>query len=122
MNLIPGGPFTTLDGGGVSYLSPDTVQQLRRQYRLDKPSGNSISFVRPYVMETSDVRFVRTEEVSRIIRAALPASVKLGLLVSCSVLATIMMKHVLPNTLSPILVSPRLQFHSIMAEAGLHWG
>jgi ABC-type dipeptide/oligopeptide/nickel transport system permease component len=81
MNLIPGGPFATLDGGGVSYLSPETVQQLRRQYGLDRPLWEQyFLYAWSYVHGDLGRSIVRNEEVARIIRAALPASVALGAL------------------------------------------
>jgi ABC-type dipeptide/oligopeptide/nickel transport system permease component len=89
MNLIPGGPFAALDGGAVSYLSPETVQQLRRQYGLDKPLWEQyFLYVWNYIHGDLGRSIVRNEEVTRIIKAALPTSAALGalsLLVSVSI-------------------------------------
>lgn len=79
MNLIPGGPFTALDIGGVSVLSPEVVDQLRRQYGLDKPLWQQyLTYVWRFLHGDMGWSVVRNEEVTRIVAVALPNSLLLG--------------------------------------------
>jgi oligopeptide transport system permease protein len=79
INLVPGGPFSQLEGGGRA-LSPEIIAQINKFYGLDQPVWRQYLVYMQHLLQGNLGRsLLDNEQVSVLILQGLPVSAQLGL-------------------------------------------